>query len=159
ILRKNRSRQKRAYSEEILRKTEGYADRVNPQVMGNVASARAEEAILGILLLREDVAQRALKEGLLYPELFVTDFNKRVFSRIAELTGEGQTPDTGLLGAYFTPEEMGRIVEMRLARSTLTDNGYAVLTTCVDRLKNGEKKSENSPEDIRAIIEKKRKGR
>ena len=61
--------------------------------------------------------------------------------------------------AFATPEEMGRIVEMRLARSTLTDNGYAVLTTCVDRLKNGEKKSENSPEDIRAIIEKKRKGR
>lgn len=158
ILRKNRSRQKKSYSEEILRKTEGYADKVNPQIMGNVSAARAEEAILGILLLREDVAARALNEGVLCREHFVTDFNRRVFLRIAALVKEGKTPDIGLLGEFFTPEEMGRIVEMRLARAGLTDNGYAVFLTCVDRLKKGVKKRENSPEDIRAIIEKKRKG-
>ena len=158
ILRKNRSRQKKSYSEEILRKTEGYADKVNPQIMGNVSAARAEEAILGILLLREDVAARALNEGVLCREHFVTDFNRRVFVQIAALVKEGKTPDIGLLGEFFTPEEMGRIVEMRLARAGLTDNGYAVFLTCVDRLKKGVKKRENSPEDIRAIIEKKRKG-
>ncbi|MBP3320880.1 MAG: DNA primase [Clostridia bacterium] len=158
VMRKNRSRQKKAFAEDVMRKTEGYADRINPQIVGNVASARAEEAILGILLLREDVTERALKEGVLCKEHFVTDFNRRVFMKIAELAEEGMPPETGLLGAYFTPEEMGRIVEMRLARSTLTDNGYTVFLTCVDRLKKGGRTSENSPEDIRAIIEKKRKG-
>ena len=157
ILRINRSKQKKAYSEEILRKTEGYADRINAQVIGNVASARAEEAILGILLLREDVAERALKEGLLSGDLFVTEFNRRVFEQVAALISDGKAPDTGLLGAFFTPEEMGRIVSMRLARTTLTDNGYAVLEACVSRLRDGGKKRENSPESIRAIIEKKKR--
>ena len=91
-------------------------------------------------------------------EDFVTEFNRRVFLQIEALISAGRTLDTAYFAEFFTPEEMGRIVEMRMARSALTDNGYAVLLTCADRLKKDVKRKEDSPEDIRAIIEKKRKG-
>lgn len=155
VLRKNARKEKKAFTERAMQKAEGYGDRINPQIMGNIACGRAEEAILGMLLLRSDVAERAVNEGILAQDDFVTAFNAGVFAEIEAAVKEGRPLDTGLFAERFTPDEMGRIVAMRLAREGLSDNGYEVFLACVARLK-GSKKAENSPEDIRAIIEKKR---
>jgi DNA primase len=154
-LRKNAKKEKKAFAEKALQKAEGYADRINPQVMGNVAAARAEEVILGVMLLREDVTAKVLAEGLLSEGDFVTAFNGRVFSAIKEAFEKAGSFDVGQLGEHFSPDEMGRIVGLRLAREGLTDNRYEVVSGCAARLK-ASRKMANSPDDIRAIIEKKR---
>lgn len=156
IIRQNTRKQKKDFSSDVMRKTEGYSDRVNPQVMGNVAAARAEEALLGLMLLKDDIAQKAVAEELVCEKDFVTDFNRKVFLAIKELAKAGAAIDPGMLGEQFSPDEMGRITKMRLVRSELSDNRFEVFEECVRRLKDS-KKTENTAEDILAILEKKRK--
>ena len=47
------------------------------------------------------------------PEDFVTDFNRKVYEHLLTQLRAGQAPDLGVLGAYFTPAEMGRVVEIQ----------------------------------------------
>ncbi len=152
----NRKQRRNEQSEEILRKAEGFTDRINPQSVGNVAAARAEEAILGMMMLREDVAQRAFEDRCLTENDFVTEFNRTVFIEFRRLFETEKAVDPGLLGDRFTADEMGRIFKMRHDRAELAYNDYEVFEQCVKKLKNS-RVDENTPENILAIIEKKRK--
>lgn len=118
-------------------RVKNFGDRVNPDAAKDLRGAAAEENLLGLLLIfseyREEVATG--REPL-YPTDFVTDFNRRVFESIMRL----HRNETGfvfeLLGEEFSPEEMGRIRRMEVARQGLTQNGPSVFRAAVAALRD-----------------------
>ena len=142
LCRQKRKNEEKEDSRRLLIKSTRGGDRVNPEFARNVRASSAEETILGLLLLHpESVAQIKRGEIDLKPEDFVTEFNRRVFTRILELAGEeGNAFDFGLLGEFFSPDEMSRITEMFTSRDKMTFNGEKVLADCIAVLKSEKNK-------------------
>lgn len=154
-------RRKKDEEEELRRKivsdTLGYGDRVNREFVGNAKAARAEEAIIGILLLRPELVPEIKKGQIaLAADDFVTQFNKRVFEAI--LNCEGRC-DIGLLGQSFSLEEIDRITAMQVKRASLTKNDREVLADNVRTLKSerAEKSGTDELEDIKNLLNIKKK--
>lgn len=157
MLKKKKREYKKQESQNVIRKSAGYGDRINPDYAKNVAAAKAEEAVIGLLLLypeyRKSVAE---KKVILSDADFFTEFGKKVFNSVFEIESQGAF-DLGMLGEYFTPEEQGRIMRMQLSRSQLTDNGYEVFCESVESLKReASVNSEDPLDNILSIIKNKR---
>ena len=125
--------------------TEGFGDRVNPDRIRNQSAAGAEDAILGILATYPELIPKVKDKAALTVDDFVTEFNRRVYSKMSEL---GNGFDIGLIGDDFSQEEISRIVRNSVSRQSLTDNGEKVLYECIERLKALKKKESQSLEDL-----------
>lgn len=152
-LRKKKSEYKKEQSQKIVRQSAGYGDRVNPDFAKNVAAAKAEEAVLGMLLLYPE-HREAVRTGkvALTADDFFTDFGRRIFAAIAENDRDGSF-STSVLGQYFTPEEEGRITRMQLSRSALSNNGAAVFADNVAALRRERAAEANSGDGVDDILE------
>jgi DNA primase len=156
---KIRSRQKKENKDalrKVISESSGYGNRANPDYVRNPAAASAEETILGLLLYSPELIAQVQSEASLTTETFQTDFNRRVFSALMDIYSEQSSLEEGLLSEQFTPEEMGRIVGMKVRRTNLTNNGREVLKECIERLQNARTKG-NKIEDIEDIIGAKRR--
>ena len=160
VARQLRQKQRKE-TEEIKRKivseSLGYGDRVNRDFVKNAKAARAEEAIIGILLLRPEFTQEIRCEKIpLKAEHFMTEFGKRVFTEIMSCEGHF---DIGLLSERFTQDEVSRIVKMQVDRNKLTRNDLTVLLDHVRTLKNESayRPSDDALGDIQNLINKKKK--
>ena len=158
---RRRRRNKKASETEMFRKvvsdTLGYGDRINRDFVGNAKAARAEEAIIGILLLRPELILEIRKGTVaLCADDFVTAFNRRVFEA---LTACEDKCDIGALAQDFTVEEIDRITAMQVKRSLLTKNDLAVLQENVQTLKSAadDKQAADEIEDIKNLLSKKKK--
>lgn len=109
-----------------------FGDRVNPDAAKDPRAASAEENLLGLLLIfpeyREEIASGREK---LSEEDFITEFNRRVFGAIMRLHADAGGFRFELLGEEFSPEEMGRIRRMEVARQGLTQNGPTAFRTAL----------------------------
>ena len=114
-----------------------FGDRVNPDAAKDPRAAAAEENLLGLLLIfpeyREEIASG--RESLT-GEDFTTEFNRRVFEAIMRLHGTEEGFRFELLGEEFSPEEMGRIRRMEVARQMLTQNGPTAFRTALAGLRD-----------------------
>ncbi|MBE6672032.1 MAG: DNA primase [Ruminococcaceae bacterium] len=159
VQQKIRSRQKKENKEELRRvmsESAGYGNRTNPDYVRNPAAASAEETILGLILYSPELLGGIEASGELREETFQTEFNRRVFAAIRAIYNDHQTLEEGLLSERFTPEEMGRIIGMKVRRTALTNNGEDVLKECIARLQNARTKG-NNIEDIEDILGAKRR--
>jgi hypothetical protein len=86
---------------------------------------------------------------------FFTEFNKRIFIKIVELTDETGHFEFGALGESFNPDEMGRITELRIRREKLSVNSEDILKDSIAKLKN-ETAGEDRLSDIEKILARKR---
>jgi len=158
IIKKKKSEYKKKESQYIVRQSAGFGDRINPDYAKNVAAAKAEETVLGLLLLYPE-HRAAMQEGKvqLSETDFFTDFGKRVFNAIVEIQNNA-TFDVSLLGEYFSPEEQGRIMRYQLARKDLSDNGSTVFAESVAALRRETSQSsgEDPFDDLLSIIQNKR---
>jgi hypothetical protein len=132
------AKKKHAYKQQELQKIHqsaaGFADKVNIDFVKNPAAARAEEAVLGLLLLKIEHRKRAFSSEIhLEDGDFCTEFGKKVFAYIQAHAEEQDV--TELLNEAFTADEVGRITHMKIARMQLTDNGDAVLDESVHNLR------------------------
>ena len=142
-----------------MRQSAGFGDKINPDYAKNVAAAKAEENVLGMLLLYPEYRKQVMDgKILLTGEDFFTEFGHRVFDVITKLENESGF-DISLLGEFFTPEEVGRIMRMQLSRSQLSDNSQAVFEESVSSLKREVSMVENDAtvDNILNILENKRK--
>ena len=142
---KNEKADKKDFGRNVMLSTEGYGDRVNPDRIRNQSAAGAEDAILGILATYPELIPKAKDKAALTVDDFVTEFNRRVYSKMSEL---GNGFDIGLIGDDFSQEEISRIVRNSVSRQSLTDNGEKVLYECIERLKALKKKESQSLEDL-----------
>lgn len=131
----------------------GFHDTVNTDFAKMPRVARLEETVLGLLLLYPEHRTRAFADPpLLVEEDFLTEFGKRVFRTVRD-NADSEHFDTTLFDESFTPDEVGRITGMRVARLRLSDNSEAVLTECVAALKEAtaEERTREAPVSFDAL--------
>lgn len=145
--------EKNDFERNIRLSSEGYGDRINPDRMKSTGAAGAEDAILGILATYPELIPEAIDKLSLKAEDFVTEFNRRVFEKMAEL---GSSYDIGLLGDTFTQEEISRIVRNSVSRQALTNNTIDEVRRCLERLRTLKNKESLSLEELIASKRKKK---
>ena len=146
--RRDRKKEESERMPKIISETLGYGDRINRERASNIRAAHAEEAIIGMMLIYPEYAERIKAETIeLVPDDFVTDFNRRVFE--AMISDDGGT-DIGMLAQSFSFDEIARIEGMAEKRAELSDNSEAVFRDNVTALKN-EKKPDGA-DDIEATL-------
>ena len=158
LIRVRKKEYKKQEAQKIVRQSAGYGDRVNPDYARNIAAARAEETVLGLMLLYPEYRRMVVEKEVPLAETdFFTEFGKRVFKAIFEIVSAGNF-DAALLGDYFTPEELGRIMRMQLARRELGDNGVGVFRDSAEALRRETHSADDSDPlgDIRDLINRKR---
>lgn len=155
-LRKKKSEINRDNKRNIYMKTAGFGDRINTDAVKNKTAASAEETILGLLLLYGEYVVKIKHNKIsLTEEDFFTSFGKRVFSKILEFTDETGKFEFGMLGEFFTPDEMGRITEFRIRREKLSVNTEDILTDSINKLKS-QTAANGTISDIESILAGKR---
>ena len=137
----------------------GYSDRVNPDYMKAPAVAKNEESIIGLLYLFPEHRKYVFDGGLLSPEDFFTDLNRRFFEYMKNEYTNGEDNLTAI-GEAFTEDEIGRLVKMKLKRMELTENDRAVVDDAISALRKSlDKKASqktNTYEGLNAILLSKR---
>lgn len=147
-LKNNFKKQKRENTLSLFRKSEGFGDRINPDFVKNPMAGSAEETILGILVLFPEYIKSATEKYNLTEDDFFTDFNKRVFLAILDIydSSDGHFEE-GRFSEVFTPDEVGRIIKIKLKRADLS-NTKEILEDSIERLRTAKRKKETSIEDI-----------
>ena len=160
-IRKNAREEEKKETQRMHQATAGFFDRINPDFIKAPSLARAEESVLGMLLLYHDIRSYTFDGQLILSEEdFFTEFGKKVFAFISAKTQNGNL-DESEIDNYFSAEEVGRITQMKISRMSLENNDKKVYDDIVSRMKQmiHEKKntdSASSLEDLNAIINKKR---
>ena len=118
--------------QKIRQATSGFGDKVNPDFARNPAAARAEETVLGLMLLRMELCDKATKPPYsLTEDNFFTALGKKIFAFLTDQNEDRETDPN----AVFSPEEVGRLTEMRVRRMQLTENGETVFADSVANLR------------------------
>ena len=161
VVARNQSARKRNEAKKIETESIGYGDKVNPDYARAPAIAKNEERVLGLMLLFPEHRATVFSENLLTEDDFFTELGKKIFAflRTAYENGDDRLVT---ISEHFTPEQMGRIVEMKASRMQLESNGTPVLLECISNLKSAveEKLSENSNsmDRLNNLLKKKRNG-
>ncbi len=149
IIKKNLEIKRKKDNEALKNGSFGYLDRVNPDYARAPAVAANEEVVLALLILYPEHRKKVVSDNLLSVDDFVTDFNKRVLEYAMNLDSD-EAPD---MNELFTPEEVGRITQIKLKRLGL-ENGTDVLLDAIEMLKTSvEKKNSRSITTIDALKE------
>lgn len=159
IIAKNVASYKKAEATKIKQDAQGYSDRVNPDFIKAPALAKNEESILGMLLLYPEHRKKVFDEALLSSDDFFTELNRRIFEYLNRCYFECNDSITDI-GEEFSPDELGRITKMKIARMSLT-NSTEVLTDAIAALKISMRKkmskNTNTYEGLNKLLESMRK--
>ena len=130
-------RQTKNHKKEIVAKAldeqSGYHGAANPDKIRFSSEAAHEEAILGIMLVRPDLAREAAEE--LSEDDFATAMNKKIYSLFKEefeSGGEVVLSKDGVL----SPKELGALEGYRAARLGLGDNTKEAMDSHIKALKD-----------------------
>ncbi len=120
IIQQNKREAEKKRKGELYRTSAGLSDRVNPDYAKRPKAAKLEEDILGMLFLKAEYGELAVKQGLLTKEDFFTELGKRLFACVEEgVLGEGFSMAS--LSANFTQDEVSRAYRMMAVRTSLPD--------------------------------------
>ena len=142
---------------EIVKETVTPKDTINPDKAKHFRAAKAEEILLSSLMINPDF-YRKIKDDL-SEDLFVTDFNKRVYKALSSRLDDGRSIELSMFCADFTPEEMGRLAQFEAMGGTIS-NTVAECNDCIKVLKQEKSKNsavnvaELSDEDFRKLFKK-----
>ncbi|MBE6631150.1 MAG: DNA primase [Ruminococcaceae bacterium] len=151
LIKKRQATEKRGETKRLINVMERSAGEVrhSPASAANMKALRAEQAILGMLILYPELYTDLLRKGeSLEASDFVTDFNKKVAEALIPPIKEGTPFDHGMLGEIFDEESMGRITRMIIDREKLGNNDIGVFYDCVLALKKEKHSRVSSIEDI-----------
>ncbi len=145
---------KRNENDKLKQGALGYGDKINPDFARAPAVAMNEENVLGLLLLYPEHRKKVFEEELLSGDDFYTGLNLRIFEYLkGEYFSNGESAAEDI-NSVFSPEEVGRITKMKLARMQLDSNGTDVLLECIEFLKNSlEKKKATAAGSISELDE------
>ncbi len=142
---------------EIVKETVSPKDLINPERTKHIRAAKAEETLLASLMLNPDF-YRKIKDNL-SEDLFITEFNRRVYSALSSRLEDGRSIELSMFTAEFTPEEMGRLAQFG-AMSGSISNTVQECNDCIKVLKQEKAKSssvnpaELSNEEFRNLFKK-----
>ena len=130
-------------------------NKVNTQRAKALRAAKAEEILIASFMSAPELYRKL--ESKLTPELFVTDFNRRVFSAISERIKDGRPVGLSFFSSEFTPEEISVIARIETV-STDISNSVRECEDCINVLKKEKnrhidvKPSEMSDEDFMKLF-------
>ncbi len=130
-------------------------NKVNTQRTKALRAAKAEEILIASFMSDPELYRKL--ESKLTPELFVTDFNRRVFSAISERIKDGRPVGLSFFSSEFTPEEISVIARIETV-STDISNSVRECEDCINVLKKEKnrhidvKPSEMSDEDFMKLF-------
>ncbi len=159
IIAKNAATYKRGETQRIRQESVGYADTVNRDFIKSPIVARNEETVLGLLLLYPEHRAQVFDNNMLSEQDFVTELNKRIFVALKQAYAVN---DDRLitLNEIFTPEEMGRISKMKVARMNVASSDESILLECIETLRRSVEKKDAKNTDtidkLNEILAKKR---
>ncbi len=159
-----RKKHQRARTEQESREAQttlkNYGDRINPEAAKDVRAASAEETVLGLLLIFEEY-RNAVEQGdiPLTEADFVTTFHRRVFGSVMTLHRSEGGFRFELLGVNYSPDEMGRIQKMEVARQQLTQNGPEVFRSAVRVLVEASQKEAHQEDTLSEHLQRLREKR
>ena len=142
IISKNSYKEKKKEVNELYHAGSGIGDRVNPDSSMNIKASKTEEAIIGMMLLKEEHLKFCIEK--LKGEDFVTPFCKKVFDSIANIYTEYSKFDIGFIGGDFSLDEISRITKMQSDRRRLEVNDDAVLNDYIKTLFDEKHRSVDS---------------
>ena len=116
---------------------------MNPETQANLRAVKAEEGILGILMLYPEQIKETAE--IISPDDFVTEFNRRVYVR---LIADGHFDSEG-----YSLDEMGRLTRMKVMRGGLTNNGPDEIRALASVIRSEKTKNTS---DIMELIRLKR---
>ncbi len=145
-IRKRSRQEKKDRPGELYRKGMGISDFVNPDFSRQPKAARAEETVLGLLLLRREYLTRNVKDAPLVESDFSTELGKRLYTAIVEGEDAGGF-DLGMLSETFTQDEVSRAVRMLQDRQKLSDNGPSVFDEALLTLREENDRLRSSGEE------------
>lgn len=153
VLRHRRKTLRQRESREAQATLQHFGDRINPQSAALPGIAKAEENVLGLLLLFEEYRNETVGEvGLLSEDDFATDFHRRVFQTIMELHRKELGFRFELLGEIFSPDELGRIRKMEVERQRLPNNGPEAFRTAVQALREKRQLEQAKQGDVNDFV-------
>ncbi len=137
VMESRRRKQAKTQFSELQKSFRVTRDEINPERRDNIRAAKAEEAIL-TLLMNNNEFYSALSDEL-SEELFVTDFNRRVFAAIEHRLSEGREVDIEHISGMFNPSEVGRITQIFMNRNTFM-NTVDECRDCIETLRKEKEK-------------------
>ena len=113
IAKNARKREKRQKNQELfaaLRQDAAVLRKVNPDALAHTRAAKAEEVLLGTLLLHPDFIPQVRE--VLPPEHMVTALNAEIYRRILERQRQGLLLELSFFAADFDDDQMAYITHM-----------------------------------------------
>ena len=138
LLRKNTRTEKKKQWQNITAKATYTRDDMNPKAALFRKESKAEELIIHYLLRHSEDWEKISQEAPI--EIFVTDFNKKVYAALLDKMKNNAKFTVSLLTDEFTAEEMGRISGIEAKNRDITIN-CSVFEDCVNTLKHCSAKS------------------
>ena len=137
-IRKNRLREMRKkQSQDAQLSVKSFGDRINMDAAKNIRASRAEETVLGLILMDDVFRSEAASGSIgLSSEDFFTAFGRRVFDTICALERSDGGFSKAMLGQSFNADELGRIEKIELERRNLARNDREVFLAAVGALRN-----------------------
>lgn len=142
-----KSKQKKERMNELTRSLTPAKDPLNPESREHYRAAKAEEAILTLLLNNNEFYTQV--RDVLNAECFITSFHRHVFEKISRRFEAGQPVDMMHLSSMFDPEESGRVARIFMNRSTYL-NTIDECRDCISTLLQEKAKLSESAADIRS---------
>ena len=137
-----RRQQTRKELDKIVSPSAQNKKEVNPERQKFRRAAAAEEAAISVLIRHPDMLERATSK--LDPSDFLTGFNRRLFERVVGILETGHAFDLVLLGADFTPEEIGYVTKM-LTVGIADENAQKLLDDSIEVILS-ERKAADTPD-------------
>ncbi len=94
----------------LMRKENKELRQINPEALTYPRAASAEEGLLGTLILHPDYIRQI--EAVLPPEEVVTEFNRKLYTRLLERHRQGLVIELAFLSADFDDDGMAYITRM-----------------------------------------------
>ncbi|MEG1551134.1 MAG: DnaB-like helicase N-terminal domain-containing protein [Oscillospiraceae bacterium] len=104
-------------------------NKINPERAKNLRAAKAEETIIATIMKNPEFLKVITDK--LSKDDFITNFNKRVFSSVADRISELKPVELSFLASDFTSDEISEIARIQ----TLTENISNTVTECNDCIK------------------------
>ena len=142
LIRKANYQSKKNEIVDVYRQASGIGDRINPESTSNIKASKTEEAILGLMLLKEEHLRTCVER--LTEESFVTSFSKKVFKAISDTYKAYGRFDIGFIEGDFSLDEISRMTKMQSERGRLTVNDGNVLEEYISILASERQKSVDS---------------
>lgn len=145
---------KRKQGQDAQLSIKSFGDRINVDAAKNIRASRAEETLLGLMLIYEDFRKEAANGSAgVGREDFLTAFGQRVFDTICTLENGESGFSKALLGQYFNADELGRIEKIEIERRDLARNDRQVFLASIEALKR--ERGQVSADDPFADLRKK----